>query len=156
MELDQTDFRIIDLLQKDARLMNKQVAAEVGLAASSCHERIKRLWAMGVFKESRTIVDPTKLGFNLSVVVKAKITKQGQVNIDSLMDRLMATPEIQHVLLVTGHYGLVILLIVRDMNHLKDVARRAFSDTDDISDYETAITYETRSDLSVPLPIADT
>ncbi len=153
MELDQTDFKIIELLQNNARLMNKQIAAEVGLAASSCHERIKRLWAMGVFNESRTIVDPEKLGFNLSVIVLAKLTQQGQVDIDALMNQLIAMPEIQQVYLVTGRYGLIILMIVKNMNHLKDVVRRAFSDTDDISDFETAITYESRRDLSVPLPL---
>lgn len=152
MDLDRTDIRIIELLHNDARLMNKQIAAEVGLAASSCHERIKRLWAAGVFRESRTIVDPVKLGFELTVVVMAKISKHGQIHIDRLMDQLAALPEIQQVHLVTGRYDLVVQMIVQDMNHLKEVARRAFSDTENISAYETAITYDSRSDFSVPLP----
>tara|TARA_R110002110_G_scaffold9321_5_gene45985 strand:- start:2810 stop:3220 length:411 start_codon:yes stop_codon:yes gene_type:complete len=136
--------------------MNKQVASEVGLAASSCHERIKRLWASGVFLGTRTIVDPVQLGFPLSVVVFAKISKTGQVNIDALLDRLIALSEIRSAHLVTGRYDLVINMIVTDMNHLKTVARKAFSDTEDISSYETAITYDARVDLSVPLPVIGT
>lgn len=151
MELDRTDYQIMDLLQNDARLMNKQIAAEVGLAASSCHERIKRLWAAGVLKETKTIVEPSMLGYELSIVVMAKISKHGQINIDALMDRLIALPEIQQVHLVTGQFDLIVYMIAKNMNHLKEVARAAFSDTEDISAYETSITFDSRTDFGVPL-----
>ena len=119
MELDRTDLRILQLLQNDARLLNKQLSAEVGLAPSSCHERVKRLWANGVLTKSRTLVDAEKLGYPISIVVMAKISKQGQVNIDSLMETLIAQPEIQQVHLVTGRYDLIIYMIARSMDHLK-------------------------------------
>ena len=48
MSLDRIDTEILRLLQNDARLSNKQIAAAVGLAPSSVHDRIKRLWADGV------------------------------------------------------------------------------------------------------------
>ena len=150
MELDRTDLRILQLLQNDARLLNKQLSAEVGLAPSSCHERVKRLWANGVLTKSRTLVDAEKLGYPISIVVMAKISKQGQVNIDSLMETLIAQPEIQQVHLVTGRYDLIIYMIARSMDHLKEIARTAFSDSDEISSYEASIAYDARWDLSVP------
>ena len=153
MGLDRTDRKLLELLQNDARLMNKQLSAEVGLAPSSCHERIKRLWADGVFTDSCTTVDPVKLGYAISVVVLAKISKQGQVNIDSLMDSLIKQPEIQQVLLITGRYDLVIYLIAQSMDHLKEIARSAFSDSDEISSYETSIAYDSRWDSTVPVII---
>ena len=132
--------------------MNKQIAAEVGLTASSCHDRIKRLWATGVLKETKTIIDPKALGFDISVVVMVKRSKHGQIHIDALVDRLIAMPEIQQVHLVTGQYDLILYLIARNINHHKEVARSAFSDSEDISEYETSITYDSRTDLGVPLP----
>jgi predicted ArsR family transcriptional regulator len=42
-ELDKTDEQIIRLLQKNARLSNKQIAAEVGIAESTCSERMRKL-----------------------------------------------------------------------------------------------------------------
>ena len=150
MELDRTDRKLLELLQNDARLMNKQLSAEVGLAPSSCHERIKRLWAGGVLTESRTMVDPTKLDYSISVVVMAKISKKGQISIDTLMDKLIKKPEIQQVHIVTGRYDLIIHMIARSMDHLKEIARSAFSDSDEISSYETSIAYDSRWDLTVP------
>ena len=51
--LDRTDIEILRLLQKDARLSNKELADAVGLAPSTCHERLKRLRADGVTAERR-------------------------------------------------------------------------------------------------------
>jgi DNA-binding Lrp family transcriptional regulator len=151
MEFDRIDYMILEILQNDARLMNKQIAAQVGLAASSCHERVKRLWSSGVLTQSKSIIDPEKLGYDISVVVMAKISKHGQIHIDALMDRLMAVPEIQQVHLVTGQFDLIVYMIAKNMNHLKEIARTAFSDTEDISAYETSISYDSRIDFSVPL-----
>ncbi len=151
MELDRTDHKLLGLLQNDARLMNKQLSAEVGLAPSSCHERIKRLWADGVLTESRAMVDPEKLGYAISVVVMAKISKEGQINIDSLMDELIKQPEIQQIHLVTGRYDLIIYMIARSMDHLKVIARSTFSDSDEISSFEVSIAYDARWDLTVPV-----
>ena len=155
MDLDRTDCGILELLQKDARLMNKQLSAEVGLAPSSCHERIKRLWADGVLTKSHATVDPAKLGFTISVVVLAKISKKGQINIDPLMDRLINCPEIQQVYVLTGRYDLMLYMIARNMDNLKEIARSALSDSDEISSYETSIVYDARSDPTVPVPLDD-
>lgn len=54
--------------------------------------------------------------------------------------------------LVTGQYDLIVNLIAKDMNHLKEIARTAFSDSTDFSAYETSITYDTRTDFAMPLP----
>lgn len=152
MLLDRIDRKILTLLQNDARLMNKQIAAEIGLAPSSCHERIKRLWSAGVLKETKTIIEPKMLGYDISVVVMAKLSQHGQVKIDELLARLIAFPEIQQVQLVTGQYDLIINMIAKNMNHLKDVARIAFSESEDITFYETSITYDSKVDLNVPIP----
>ena len=47
-ELDRTDIALLRHLRKDARLANKELAAAVGIAPSTCHERLKRLWSSGV------------------------------------------------------------------------------------------------------------
>jgi len=49
-----------------------------------------------------------------------------------------------------GGYDLIIYMIARSMDHLKEIARTAFSDSDEISSYEASIAYDARWDLSVP------
>lgn len=144
MDLDRTDFEILRLLQADARLMNKQLAAAVGLAGSSVHDRVRRLWATGVITGAQTSVDFRRLGYRLSAVVFVNISKEGQLAIDALIDDLARVPEVQDVYLVTGRYDLVVSVIARDMDHLKDIAYTVLSERPEISRYETSIAYEHR------------
>ena len=56
-DLDRTDFAILRLLQKDARLTNKEVAAAIDLAPSSTHERVRRLWDIGAIRGVHAEID---------------------------------------------------------------------------------------------------
>lgn len=150
MSLDRTDFQILDLLQNDARLMNKQLAAEVGLAPSSVHERVKRLWQDGIIKGTETIVDPKRLGFALAAVIFVNISKEGQVGINDLLDDLVSVPEIRNVYLVTGRYDLVVSLVARDMDHLKSIAYHALTERKEITTYETSIAYDHKRNGVLP------
>ena len=58
IELDQTDRALIALLTEDARRSNKELAAAVGIAPSTCSERLKRLGETGVFRGFHADVDP--------------------------------------------------------------------------------------------------
>nr|WP_273440634.1 winged helix-turn-helix transcriptional regulator [Sedimenticola selenatireducens] len=69
------DIEIIRLLQNNARLSNKQIAAEVGLAPSSVHERMKRLWENGVLTGTHAEVDLTSLGIGLEALFMIELAK---------------------------------------------------------------------------------
>jgi len=73
------------------------------------------------------------------------------LNINHLMDQLISFPEIQHVYLVTGQYDLIIKMITKNMDHLKEIAYSTLSDSDEVISYETSIVYESRNDLSLPI-----
>lgn len=151
MELDRTDREILTHLQNDARLMNKQLSAEVGLAPSSCHERVKRLWSRGVITGTTTILDPKSVGFALGAVIFANVSKDGQINNDRLLDQLIAAPEIQNIDLVTGKYDMVISMVARDMDHLKSAVYEALTLNREIVSFETSIVYDQRRDARLPI-----
>ncbi len=150
VNLDRIDFEILRLLQNNARIMNKELSSAVGLAPSSCHERIKRLWSEGVITGTQALVAPEKLGYALCAVIFVNISKDGQLAIDELMDELVSIPEVQHIHLVTGRYDLIINVIARDMDHLKTVAYKFLTGRKEISRYETSISYDSRKKTMVP------
>ena len=59
--LDQTDFAILDALQNNARLSNKELAAKVGLAPSSCLVRFRKLVKAKMIRGFYADVDPALL-----------------------------------------------------------------------------------------------
>jgi DNA-binding Lrp family transcriptional regulator len=151
MDLDRTDREILTHLQNDARLMNKQLSAKVGLAPSSCHERVKRLWSRGVITGTTTMLDPKRVGFALGAVIFANVSKDGQINNDRLLDQLIAAPEIQNIDLVTGKYDMVISMVARDMDHLKSAVYNALTLNREIVSFETSIVYDQRRDARLPI-----
>ena len=152
MELDRTDYELLRLLQEDARLSNKQLAAEVGLAQSTCHERLRRLWSAGVFSGARAQVDPQRLGYNISALFMIGTSRHERHTIDVLLDELLEIPEVQAAYLITGRYDLMAKVVALDMDHLKALAYEHFTHREVISRFETSIIYESRERFTVPVP----
>jgi Lrp/AsnC family leucine-responsive transcriptional regulator len=71
--LDDTDRKILDLLQRDARMTNAAIAAEVGLTAPSVFERIRKLEQRGVIRGYTILVDPAALDRNLTAFIRLTV-----------------------------------------------------------------------------------
>src|SRR5215472_14318993 len=82
--LDRTDIAILGLLQNDARLSVKEIAAKVGLAPSSTHERIRRMWDDGVLRGTHVEVDPRALGVGLEGLFMIELSKHKRGTVDRL------------------------------------------------------------------------
>ena len=73
-ELDPIDARILDILQQDAGLSVAEVADRVGLSASPCWRRIKRLEDSGLIRKRVTLLDAGLLGLDFEVYAIVKLS----------------------------------------------------------------------------------
>ena len=71
--MDTIDFKIIDLLQQDARTTNADIAEQVGLTASSVYERVRKLQEQGVIQRYTIQVDPAALGKPLTAFIRLTV-----------------------------------------------------------------------------------
>lgn len=150
--LDRTDFAILRLLQKNARMSNKQVAAAVGLAPSSCHERIRRLHESGVIRGAHAEIDPSAVGVGLEALYMIGLSKHERSTVDRFLDDVVAIPEVRSAYLVSGRYDLVVHVAVRDTRHLKDLALDSFTSQAGVTRIETSIIFDSRRRHDLPLP----
>jgi DNA-binding Lrp family transcriptional regulator len=150
MTLDRIDTEILGLLQNDARLSNKQIAAAVGLAPSSVHDRIKRLWADGVLTGVHAEVEPQAMGVGLEALLLIELAKHERATVDRFMDDIVEIPEVRSAHLITGRYDLVVHVVARDTRHLKDLALDRFTNRPGVTRIETSIIYETRTRHELP------
>ena len=150
--LDRTDFEIIRLLQKNARLSNKQVAAAVKLAPSTCHERIKDLQASGVIRGAHADVDMRAIGLTLEVLAFIKLAKYERSAINKFLDDMAAIPEVRRVFLVSGRYDVVLLITVRDIDHLRNLGFDRITGLPMVVNVETAFVYDSRARNELPIP----
>lgn len=121
MGLDQTDFAILSQLAKNARISNKEMAAAVGLAPSSCHERIKLLKGRGVLSGAHADLNLRSLGLGIEALLFIQVKKLRGETVDDYLRKAAAVPEVRNVFLVSGHFDLIAHVAVRDMEHLKQV-----------------------------------
>jgi DNA-binding Lrp family transcriptional regulator len=150
--LDRTDFDILRLLQKNARLSNKQIAAAVKLAPSTCHERIKNLQAAGVIRGAHADVDMRAIGLTLEVLAFMKLAKYERSAITKFMDDMASIPEVRRVFLVSGRYDVVVVLAVRDIDHLRNLGFDRITSLPMVVNIETAIVYDSRTRNELPIP----
>jgi len=150
MTLDRTDFDILSLLQNNANLSNKQIAAEVGLAPSSAHERLKRLRDDGVLRGAHADVNPKAMGIGLEALFFLELSTHQLPGVDRLMAEVIRIPEVRLALNVTGRWDFIVYVVARDMQHLKDLALDSFTSRPEVARIETSIIYEARARHELP------
>ena len=74
LNMDKIDFKIIELLQKNARYPLKHLAEEVFLSTPAVSSRIEKLEQAGVIKGYSALVDPFKLGYNIKAFINLEMT----------------------------------------------------------------------------------
>jgi len=150
MHLDQIDTQILQMLLRDAQTPLKVIAASVGIAGSTCHERIKRLEASGIIRGSHLDLDLDVLGLSTQAIILVTLKSQGGDAINGLIAELNTAPEVRSVFWVAGRYHAVIHVMVRDIAHLKTFVQARLSSRDDVGSLETNVVFEASHNFIVP------
>ena len=101
MALDRIDMKILRALQNDARLSNKELAGIVGLAPSSCLERVRRLRKEKILLGSHARIEPSAVGIGLQAMIAVQL---GQHSRD-IVQRFRTLPNRQRCPMETvAHY----------------------------------------------------
>lgn len=151
-ELDDFDVKLLNLVQEDSRRTSEALADEVGLSATACQRRLKRLREDGVIQREVAVVDPEKVGRKLTVIVEV-ILQHGRPDIvDDFKRRMRALPEVQHCYYVTGASDFVLIVVTEDMKAYEGFIHRVLYASKSIQRFETTVVMDTvKSGLVVPL-----
>ncbi len=142
LRLDRTDVGILAALQKDARLSNKELAAHVGLAPSSCLERVRRLERAGVLLGTHALVAPEALGIQLQALVTIRLQSQSRKIVSAFSQHALSLPETVALYHLAGATDFQVHVAVRDVAHLRRLTLEAFGSRPDVAHIETALIFE--------------
>jgi Lrp/AsnC family transcriptional regulator for asnA, asnC and gidA len=115
LELDETDKRILDLLQEDARRSFKDIAKEVNVSEATVFFRVKKLVKSGVIKSFKAIVDPKLVGKETLAFVMLKANPNVYTKV---LPTLMKMEEIYEIYDVTGAYYAILKIRTRNTEEL--------------------------------------
>jgi DNA-binding Lrp family transcriptional regulator len=148
--LDQIDFDILRELRKDARLSNKELAARIGLAPSSCLVRVRGLQADGVLTGFHATVEPKAIGVGLQAMISVRLQRHSRSALESFRAHTLALPEVRQLYHVAGANDFLVHVWVSDPEHLRDLAMTSFTARDEVAHIETGLIFEHTSSSELP------
>jgi Lrp/AsnC family transcriptional regulator len=113
--MDQTDIKILALLQKDATCSVAEIAEQVHLSVTPCWRRIQKLKDDGVIARNAILLDPRALGLNLTVFVSIKTSQHNEKWTQSLISAVMALPNVVEFHRMAGDVDYLLKVVVEDM-----------------------------------------
>ena len=140
--MDRIDSEIVAALQNDARLSNKELAARVGLAPSTCLGRVRRLIKDGVLRGFHADVDPTALGITLQAVISVRMAVHSTKAFESLERHVLELREVVGLFNLAGRDDFVIHVAVRDSDHLRRFVVESITSRPEVQQVETNLVFE--------------
>jgi Lrp/AsnC family transcriptional regulator, regulator for asnA, asnC and gidA len=139
-DIDQLDEKILKLITKNARIPFLEVARECGVSGAAIHQRVQRLFNIGVLTGSEFIVNPQKLGYNTCAYMgiyleKAKFHTQ-------VVAAMRDVPEIVECHYTTGQYAIFIKIQTKTNKHLKKIIDEKLQEIEGIARTETFVSLE--------------
>ena len=126
-EIDATDARILNVLQRKGRISNADLSEQVHLSPSACHRRVQRLEQIGIIRDYVALLDPRKLG--RPTIVFVEITLQGQADevLDAFEREVSVIPDVLECHLMAGTADYLLKVVARDTEDFARIHRRSLA-----------------------------
>ncbi len=150
-DLDRVDLLMLGLLHHSGRMSNKELAGAVGLAPSTCLDRMRRLIKLGVLKGFHAEVDYQQLGIGLQGMISVRLRKHSRELVESFRDHVLTLPEVCSIYHVAGGDDFLVQVAVKDADHLRDLALDAFTTRSEVDHIETRLIFQHTSTWRLPI-----
>lgn len=152
MQLDRIDARILEIVQKNNRLNSDVIGDMVGLSATACQRRLKRLRAEKVIEADVAIVAPKAAGRPIQMFVLVALERERADIIDRFKRSIRSTPEVINGFYVTGDTDFLLYISAKDMEDYERFTRNFFYENPDIKGFTTMVVMD-RVKVGFALPI---
>lgn len=115
--MDDIDKKILNILQQDASLPIAEIAKRVGLSVTPCWRRVQRLDEIGVIRRRVALLDPQKVGANISVFVSVRTNEHNADWLKTFADTVAAMPEVVEFYRMSGEIDYLLRVVVPDIEH---------------------------------------
>jgi DNA-binding Lrp family transcriptional regulator len=155
-ELDSLDRLLLRLLQNDARLTNRQLAAQADVAPSTSLERVRGLVRRGVISGYHAEVALGALGRSVQALISVRIRPPNRPVIEGFRDWVVDLPEVLGLFVTSGTEDFLIHVGVADTDGLYAFVIDRLTERREVADVRTSVVYEhVRTRVGEPVPAYD-
>lgn len=116
MKLDQTDKKLLALLQEDSKKTNKELSLKLNLSVTAVYERIRKLERGGVIEKYVALVKPDKIERSFTAFCQIKLVQHTKGNVTRFESQVANLTEVLEVFHVSGEYDYILKVMVKDMD----------------------------------------
>lgn len=150
--LDQTDLDILRLLQKDARLTNKELAAQLHKSASSMFERVNKLKDQGFIKGSVVVINRDKFDDLWVTFTLVRLNEHSGEALLAFQNEVIQFPEVLECYHTTGTFDYLLKIVVNDMGSYNKIIVDKLSNLKNVGSLQSCfVVNEAKRDLAYPL-----
>lgn len=120
MKLDQTDKKLINLLQKDSKQTTKQLSLQLDLSVTAVYERIKKLEKDNLISKYVALVNPKKIEKSFLVFCHVKLTQHSREFLSVFEREILKLNEVSECFHLAGDYDYLLKIYVKDMHEYRE------------------------------------
>lgn len=141
--LDHFDRVLLNIVQENNLLTSDRLAERVGLSATACQRRLKRLRTKGAIAADVSVLSPQATGSPVTLVVLVSLEREQLDLLDGFKRRINTYPEVTQCYYVTGSVDFIMVVRVASMEAYGAFTERAFFGDKNIKAFQTFATMQT-------------
>ena len=154
MSFDQTDRKILEILQENGRITNAKLAEMVGISPPSMLERVRKLEASGVIDKYVALVDRKKVGYGLTAMIIVSPSLHQVSSLNLVVEKLAELEEVQECYQLTGDVDFLLKVAVKDMDSYTEFVNNRLSGIPGIQNIKTSFVLRTiKHSTSIAIPL---
>jgi len=151
--LDSIDLQILAALQRDGRMTNVDLAAEVGLTAPPCLRRVRALEQRGVIRGYHAALDPIVLGYGISVFALVSLRSQAESDLRAFEEHVATLPNVRECHMLNGEIDFILKVVAEDLQAFQNFLTSSLTTAPNVASVKTSLTIRTSKDEpGVPIP----
>ena len=147
-QLDSLDFKILVMLSENARRPYLEIARECGVSGAAVHQRVQKLYSMGVIREAITVINPASLGFDTCAYIGLMLKEPSKS--ERIIEAIRKIPEVVECYYTTGQYDVFIKIYARNNEDLLRLIHNSLSNLSDTRS-ETLICFKEVFKRQIPV-----
>ena len=119
IQLDDLDYKILSKLASDARKPYLEIARECGVSGAAIHQRIQKLYNMGVIKGTETQISPAAVGYDTCAFVGIYLKDPSHYS--EVVEKMREIPEVAEIYFTTGAFDMFAKIYAKNNLHLMSI-----------------------------------
>ncbi|MBX2829709.1 MAG: Lrp/AsnC family transcriptional regulator [Rhodospirillales bacterium] len=150
--LDDTDKKLLEMVQRNNRLTADELGDHVGTSRSSAQRRMKRFRDEGIIEADISVLSAKAVGRPMTFIVEVELERERTDLLDEFRRSMLALNDVQQCYYVTGHTDFILIVTSTDMAAYEEFSRQVFTDNPNIRRFHSnVVVNRVKAGLQVPL-----